>query len=221
MEYILIFFSSLNKITIISFFITFLLLIYQVYVLKKEIKKRKKNIDIPNFKDNNSVKLIKNFNFSEKKENKINFYRDFFLNRFFIILILSLIFLSIFISNLIKDQSQSVSFFNNNNSKEEKIVISPKIKIYNKNWEEIKEEEIKNINYGEDLFIGIEKINDPNIDMARIKINQGEWDSQSITTNFNKEKNVFYRHYKLSTNDAFLKIEAQLHSKIDGWLGSK
>ncbi len=55
--------------------------------------------------------------------------------------------------------------------------------------------------------------------MARIKINQGEWDDQSITTNFNKEKNVFYRKYQLATNEAFLKIEAQLHSTVDGWLG--
>jgi len=73
---------------------------------------------------------------------------------------------------------------------------------------------------GKKVYVGIENINDPNIDMARIKINQGEWDKDSITTNFNQEKNIFFREYFLSTNEAFLKIEAQLHSKIDGWLGN-
>jgi len=220
MEYVINFFSSLNRITIISFFITFFLLIYQVYLLKKEIKKRKKRVeDIPDFKDNGRVNSINDFNFSEQKEKGYTFYQDFFLNRFFIIVILFIVFLSIFIFSLIKDNNQPRLVLNNTIIKEEKIIVSPKIKIYNEKWEEIKEEEIKNINPGKKLFIAVEKIDDSNIDMARIKINQGEWDKQSITNNFNKEKNVFYREYQLATTDAFLKIEAQLHSKIDGWLG--
>jgi hypothetical protein len=219
MEEVITFLSSLNQITIISFFITFFLLIYQVYLLKKEIRKRKKKIDIPDFKDNDGVNPINDLNFGEKKEKKFTFYQDFFLNRVFIVVILFLVFLSIFVFSLIKNNNQSTSVSTAPVGQEKKIIVSPKIKIYNEKWEEIKEEEIKNINHGEKLFIAIEKINDPNIDMARIKINQGEWDNQSITTNFNKEKNVFYREYQLATTDAFLKIEAQLHSTVDGWLG--
>jgi len=219
MEDVITFLSSLNRITIISFFATFFLLIYQVYLLRKEVKKRKKKIDIPDFEDNNGVNPIKDFNFGEKKEKKITFYQDFFLNRVFIIVILFLFFLSIFIFSLIKNNNQSTSVSTTAVSQEKKIIVSPKIKIYNEKWEEIKEEEIKNIAPGVKIFIAVEKIDDPNIDMARIKINQGEWDNQSITTNFNKEKNIFYREYQLATTDAFLKIEAQLHSTIDGWLG--
>jgi len=91
--------------------------------------------------------------------------------------------------------------------------------MYNEKWQELSEEEIKTIRPGTKIIIGIEKINDQNIDMARIKINQGAWDEKSITSHFNQEKNVFYREYQVATNDAFLKIEAQLHSRTEGWLG--
>jgi len=218
MEEIITFLSSLNRLTIISFFITLFLLVYQIYILKKEIKKRNKKINLPDFNNNKDYGFKKDLGSSEKKEKKNIVYQDFSLNKIFIVIILFLVFLSIFIFNLMKRNNQPTPTTYVINE-QKKVFVSPKIKIYNENWEEIKEEEIKNIVPGEKLFIAIEKIDDPNINMARIKINQGQWDNQSITTNFNKEKNVFYREYQLATNEGFLKIEAQLHSTIDGWLG--
>jgi len=218
MEEIINFLSSLNRLTIISFFITLVLLIYQIILLKQEVKKRRKIVDIPNFKEDND--FSSNLNLIKKKEKNI-FQTGFFLNKILIVIILFLVFLAIFIFNLIRDSKNPVLPQSSITIKEEeKIIVSPKIKIYNDNWEEITEDDVKNIMPGKKVYVGIENINDPNIDMARIKINQGEWDKDSITTNFNQEKNIFFREYFLSTNEAFLKIEAQLHSKIDGWLGN-
>jgi len=104
-------------------------------------------------------------------------------------------------------------------NEEKKIILTGKIKIYNEKWQELNDEGLKNLKPGEKIFIGIEKVGFSDIDMARIKINQGAWDKESITQNFNPEKNVFYKEYQVATADAFLKIEAQLHSSTEGWLG--
>ena len=52
MEEVINFFSSVNKISLVSFFITLILLGYQIYLFKKEIKKKKNKINLPDFKDN-------------------------------------------------------------------------------------------------------------------------------------------------------------------------
>jgi len=222
MENILFFISSVNKISIISFFITLILLLYQIYLFKKEIKKRKNKINIPDFKEPSNFPkndLLMNKIDNKKKEN-FSFSTSFFLNKFSIFLILFLISFFIFILSLIGNKNdQGVISQPRSSEQEKKILLRSKIKIYNNKWKEISEEEVRKILPGTKIIVGIEKIDDLNIDMARIKINQGEWDENSITTNFDRKKNVFYREYQIATNESFLKIEAQLHSKTEGWLG--
>jgi len=222
MEQIISFILALNKLTLISFFITLLLLIYQIYLFKKEIKKKKKKIVIPEFNENlNQLEMDKDSSFSIKKNNNLIFYRDFFINKVLIIFIIFVIFLSIFIFSLLTKDNQSTSANQSSNLtvEEKPKIVFYKIKIYNEDWKELTEEEIKKIPPGKKIIIGVETTDDLNIDMARIKINQGQWDQSSLTTKFNDKEKVFYREYQLATGDSFLKIEAQLHSKVDGWLG--
>lgn len=219
METILIILSSINKISLVSFFITLVVLIYQIYLFKKERSKKKNKINIPEFSEK-TFDLSRNTLLIDKKQKeKSIIYPPFFMNKIFVTSILLLILFSLLVFNFIKTRSEQSDILTNQSTQENQVVVSGKIKIYNMNWEEITEDEIKSIRPGTKIIVAIEKIDNSDIDMARIKINQGEWDAQSITTNFNKEKNVFFREYQVATNDSFLKIEAQLHSKSDGWLG--
>lgn len=219
METILIILSSINKISLVSFFITLVVLIYQIYLFKKERSKKKNKINIPEFSEKTFDLSRNTLLIDTKQKEKSIIYPPFFMNKIFVTSILLLILFSLLVFNFIKTRSEQSDILTNQSTQENQVVVSGKIKIYNMNWEEITEDEIKSIRPGTKIIVAIEKIDNSDIDMARIKINQGEWDAQSITTNFNKEKNVFFREYQVATNDSFLKIEAQLHSKSDGWLG--
>ena len=221
MEEVINFFSSVNKISLVSFFITLILLGYQIYLFKKEIKKKKNKINLPDFKDNFDFEKEKKqiFLIEKKDEKKISSFSFFFGNKF-IVFILFLISFFIFIFTMTKNKTPNELPVNSSLTNEEKkIILIGKIKIYNEKWQELNDEELKNLKPGEKIFIGIEKVGFSDIDMARIKVNQGAWDEESITQNFNQEKNVFYKEYQVATADSFLKIEAQLHSKKEGWLG--
>ena len=221
MEEVINFFSSVNKISLVSFFITLILLGYQIYLFKKEIKKKKNKINLPDFKDNFDFEKEKKqiFLIEKKDEKKISSFSFFFGNTF-IVFILFLISFFIFIFTMTKNKTPNELPVNSSLTNEEKkIILTGKIKIYNEKWQELNDEELKNLKPGEKIFIGIEKVGFSDIDMARIKVNQGAWDEESITQNFNQEKNVFYKEYQVATADSFLKIEAQLHSKKEGWLG--
>jgi hypothetical protein len=221
MEEVINFFSSINKISLLSFFVTLILLGYQIYLFKKEITRKKNKINLPDFKDNFYFEKEKKqiFLIEKKDEKKISSFSFFFGNKF-IVFILFLIYFFIFIFTMTKNKTPNELPVNSSLTNEErKIILTGKIKIYNEKWQELNDEELKNLKPGEKIFIGIEKVGFSDIDMARIKVNQGAWDEESITQNFNPEKNVFYKEYQVATADSFLKIEAQLHSSTEGWLG--
>mgnify|MGYP001097154239 CR=1 FL=1 len=215
------FLSSLNKISLISFFITLSLLFYQIYLFKKEIRKKRNKINLPDFKENFYFKEKKPITFIKKdKQDKLFLFSSFFLQRYLIIMILFFVSFFVFIFTLIKkERSHDLRLSQSVINEDKKNFLTGKIKIYNEKWKELTDEELKNLKPGQKIIIGIEKIYNSDIDMARIKVNQGNWDQQDITQSFNPEKNVFYREYQVSTSDSFLKIEAQLHSKTEGWLG--
>jgi len=221
MDELVVFFSSLNKISLISFFITFILLAYQIYLFKKEIKKKVNKINLPDFKENFDLKEKKQINLiKENEKNNFFSFSSLFLKKSFVIFILFFISLFIFIFTLINNERDKELLINEPIvNQDKKITLNGKIKIYNEKWEELTDEELKILKPGQKIIIGIEKIFNSDIDMARIKINQGMWDETTITRNFNAQKNVFYREYQVATSDSFLKIEAQLHSKTEGWLG--
>lgn len=93
------------------------------------------------------------------------------------------------------------------------------LKIYDSAWGEVDSKKNDKAQPGEKLYIGIQTIVEADIDRARIKINTNDWEISDITTLFNPQLKVYYREYIVATGTAQLKIDAQLHSASDGWLG--
>lgn len=99
-------------------------------------------------------------------------------------------------------------------------ISSSGIRVYDLQWNEIPEANYHTaLKPGTQCYIGIQTVAEADIDRARIKVNQKDWAVQDITMQFNKAKNVYYKEYTVATGDATLKIDAQLHSSTDGWLG--
>jgi len=98
-------------------------------------------------------------------------------------------------------------------------VTSAGLKIYNQSWKEIESSTNDKAQPGQKLYIGIQTIVEADIDRARIKVNTNEWQIADITTLFNPQLKVYYKEYTVATGTAQLKIDAQLHSASDGWLG--
>lgn len=210
---------SLNKISLLAFFITMIFVGYQIFLFKKET--HKKNVTtIPDFKSNaTAVRTDTATSHIVKNKNAI-YHRSSFVP-IIIGMILLLIFASIFLfglikSNYISNQRSSVitptPIIN--------LVASKGIKIYNQNWQTIDDNTLVQMKPGQTILVGIATINGVDIDSARIRINKETWDQKDITLSFNKSQGVFYREYAISTGSAFLKIEAELHSVSDGWLGN-
>ena len=117
----------------------------------------------------------------------------------------------------------------NTNQKKQKIATAPVpivreissagLKVYDTSWNEIESKQKDKAQPGEKLFIGIQTIVEADIDRARIKVNERDWQIAHITTLFNPQLKVYYKEYIVATGTAQLKIEAQLHSASDGWLG--
>jgi heme/copper-type cytochrome/quinol oxidase subunit 2 len=98
-------------------------------------------------------------------------------------------------------------------------ISSAGLRIYDKSWNEYTDFKVKRPQDGEIVYIGIQTIQEADIDRARIKINEKDWKINDITTSFNPERQVYYREYMIATGTALLQISAQLHSASDGWLG--
>ena len=98
-------------------------------------------------------------------------------------------------------------------------ITSAGLKIYNESWKEIDNKVDNRVQFGKKIIIGIQTIVEADIDRARIKINTKDWQISDITTLFNPQLKVYYREYIVATGTAQLKIDAQLHSASDGWLG--
>jgi len=203
----------LNKLSLLAFFVTLLVLGYQVYLLHRDTKKKKEKPVVPDFKENQAVLKI---NYTKIDPNlKGTVKREKNNNMIFLIVATVIVIISVFFS----------LFFKGSGNEEEsrpstvKLVISQGIKIYDGQWEILKDEDIANLKDGDKIMVAVESVPDPNVDKARIRINSGRWMVEDETSRYDKVKNLFYREYVVASNDAYIKAEAQLHSKVDGWLG--
>ena len=94
------------------------------------------------------------------------------------------------------------------------------LKVFTNSWVEVNEGDTgRTLKPGAKLYLGIQTIEEADIDRARIKVNEKDWNVAHITSQFNKEKKVYYREYTIASGESKLKIDAQLHSVADGWLG--
>jgi hypothetical protein len=78
---------------------------------------------------------------------------------------------------------------------------------------------LKALESGYKVFIGVKNISGIDIDKARIRINADKWNLEDETSKLEIKTGLFYKEYQIATNETKLKIEAQLHSQTEGWLG--
>lgn len=209
---------SFNKISLVALIVIIGFLSYQIYLLKKETDNKKKTLVVPDFKENSSSTPVPStMVVSQEKKTYTRSSRIPIIIGFVLFFIFGLI----FIGGLLQSKSQDAAKKQNlDPTPIINFVASRGIKIYNQNWQELSDELIKKMQPGQHIIVGIEGVKDPNVDMARIRINKNKWDQADITIQFNRQINIFFKDYFISTGESFLKVEAQFHSKTDGWLGN-
>lgn len=214
------FLLSINKITLIAFFGTALILTYEVKQLRKENENKAKP-NIPKFNQSAKVNptVGKNISVNNKEMRKDKTISHKILIWVLIVMVLVLGIIT-FISGIGYGGDSAAQFQNQTN---QNVVIqevkSNGLKILDSNFKELSPAEINLIQSGNNIILAVEGINEADIDSARIRINSDSWTQSDITTHYNKEKNLYYREYKIATGEEKLKIQAQLHSRTDGWLG--
>lgn len=211
---------SLNKISLLAFIITFCFLVYEFRLLKKE----KKSISKPQIPKFNSANLTSNRfqNVNIQNDNHSSKTNNSPANKFMIILlIMMLIFFAAYtvISLFKKNNLSSTNDSASSTQTEIVTLVSQGIKVYNDKNEEIKQSQIDQYPVGTNIKIGVESVKETDIDKARIRINELTWLPTHETKNYDKKYNIYYISYQIATIPAQLKIEAQLHSLKDGWLG--
>lgn len=211
---------SLNKISLFAFIITLGFLIYEFKLINKE-KRTLNKPQIPKFNNTNPVNttfLNLNTNKNDSSKKTINSSSNKLI---FILTFLMLLFFAIFslYGFFNKNKLTNINDFSNNNQNEDKILVSQGIRIYNDKEVEIVQSQIDQYPVGTNIKIGVESVKEADIDKARIRINEMMWLPNHETQEYDIKNNIYYVNYKIATIPAQLKIEAQLHSLKDGWLG--
>ena len=211
---------SVNKISLLAFIITLGFLVYEFKLLNKE-KRSISKPQIPNFNSAN-IKPDQFQNTATQINTHPNKTNNSSVNKFMIILlIIMLIFFAIFtiISIIKKNKSPLINNPIDNDLTKVKTLVSQGIRIDNDKGEEIIQSQIDQYPIGTNIKIGLESIKEADIDKARIRINDVVWLPSHETKNYDNKHNLYYITYQIATIPAQLKIEAQLHSLKDGWLG--
>lgn len=209
---------SFNKISIVAFFITLGFIIYELYLFRKETI-REKRPDIPKFEEGTSVSLIQSPTLVAKTQEMASVKRPNSVSLYVGVLFL-VIFGLISLFGYLNSKRTVSNEFTISPTPVITFVSSKGIRIFEPEiWKELTNVEVSKLKEGDRILIGIETIKKMDVDRARIRVNETEWKLNHITLNFDSQKNVYYREYTISSGVASLKIEAQLHSLKDGWLG--
>lgn len=206
---------SVNKVSILAFVVILGFLIYEIYQMRGE-KKYASKLDVPQFNPNAAVQTLGGSNTIVQQTGTKKTVSHKLL--IMLLTIMSLFFGGLSLWGVINSSQVTTS----SNSQAQIIiqeVRSPGVKIYNKEWKELTQTEVSQLKPGDAVIIGVVTIPEADIDKARIRVNTGIWDTNHIATQFNNSYNLFYREYMIGSEEGRLKIEAQLHSQKDGWLG--
>ena len=211
---IMYFLSSINKLSVIAFLITLGVLVFEVRLLKKERKSRTKP-KIPEFRESANLQVTPTANLITSKEEKISKPNNLIIIILIILMIVFGIATVLGYSNYNKKNSASkitqtpvVNF-----------ITSKGIKIFDSEFNPISDTYLNQLDPGVTIHIGIETIKGADIDRARIRINENNWQSNHVTVDFIPKYQIYYIKYQVATDESKLNIEAQLHSATDGWLG--
>lgn len=206
------FLTSINKLSLGAFLIVIGGIGYEIYIISRENKHREKPI-IPSFSPNqNTVSTSKNSSAIVIPKTKLVNHNLVIL----IVLILMLMVLGIVtIVSLLANKKTPGTFI------EPRIIVneikSKGIRMFDLNWNEYGAH--TKISPNTTVIIAVETIAGTDIDSARIRVNSIAWRTEDVTSQFNTNMQLFYKEFKIASGETKLKIEAQLHSRQDGWLG--
>lgn len=204
--------TSINKIGLAAFFLTLGFLIYQIYQIRSE-NEAKPDIKMPKFQES-AADFSRNFGSAKPGTGKSLLLIKLGLG----VAILLLIFLTfqIFSNKKVKNLQTQVFI---TATPIINFATSKGIRIFNADFNHISDEKLGKIKPGDKIIIGVETIPNLKIIKGRIRVNRDVWIDEDIVKNFNAPNNVFYKKYLIASNESELKIEAQLYSETDGWLG--
>ena len=211
--------QSVNKVAIIAFFIILVFIGVEVSWIMKGKKKNEK-IEIPDFSNRfgQKVKVATIKQDIPQKNTTRSTPRKFIILTLLCALI-GLVTLFILYINPLEQLT------NKKPSKVIQPVITPIIEVvesegiylYTKNWKKLQDKTVT-LDSLDSIFIGVHTIDGVPIDRARIRVNKNTWNISDETVLFDSTYGVYYKEYSIATNESQLKIDAQLHSKEDGWL---
>lgn len=206
------FISSVNKIAVLAFVAVLGFLVYEMKRMSDEKKKREKPI-VPTL-DLQKPGVQQNHNFTPlpKAPEKERSYTGVLVIGFVAFLTLIGVVAYLITSQIQAKKSTPVAPVVTE-------ISSAGLRLYSSDWKEFTDLKALKPVPGEKIFIGIQTIQEADIDRARIKVNEKDWKINDITTSFNPDLKVYYKEYVVATGEAMLKISAQLHSASDGWLG--
>lgn len=214
------FIISINKISLFAFLAILGYLIYEFYLLKKE-QKIKKIPKVPQFKENLAPKLSNTATVIISKNEEVTHFKKDSLIFFILLILLPIVgFLTVigffFQPNINKKTQELITPIP---TVIERVVESGGILIYDENFKLLDKDDLSKLSSEAALIIGIKTISQVDIDKARIRVNKNFWEITDETKKFDKKNQIFYINYKIASDAQNLKIEAQLHSKTEGWLG--
>lgn len=211
---IIYFLTSINKLSLLAFLITLGVLIYEINLLKKEgLSKTKPKI--PKFEESTTATNIQATPLIIDQPEKITKPNN-------LILVVLIVFLVVF------GLATFYGFYNYNQKKSQdavsptpmvNFITSKGIKIFNGEFNPLSDSELSQIKPAEEIIIGVKTIKGVDIDRARIRVNKDSWQDQDITVDFSPKDEIYYIKYQIASDESKLKIEAQLHSTSEGWLG--
>lgn len=216
MEIVLSVLQSVNILAIVAFLLTTIFLCYEIYLLVRQKKQSDKPV-IPDFKSEVTYgrpKAIKIDNDSLNKKNILLTPNEKIIYVLIIIMVIFIVAGIMAIFSKIEEEEKILM----EKRKKVSIVKSDGIIIYNKEWQELKDTDLKKLRPGDIIKVAIKTIESTDIDKARIRVNKNSWDKDESQIIFDKNRNLFYKEYKVSSSDAKLSVEAQFHSIKDGWL---
>lgn len=205
---------SLNKISLIIFLITCAVLGYEIYLLIKE-KKQRDDPTIPNF-DMNVQRKVQQVQFN-KGEKKMVFSRSnnalIFVMVIFVLVFGFITTIGVFRYGTTKESAKIPV-------KETVITKTSKgIMLFSTEFKTLSEEDLRMLQAGDTIIIGVDKVQGSDIDMAKILVNSTDWADAVVTDKYDTKHNIYYITHTVASGEAQLYFKAQLHSKKDGWLG--
>jgi len=213
------FLISINKISLVAFIFTLGVVIHEYRLLKLE-RKKVKAPEIPQFKDKYAAAFKKNEVVVLDSEEQQ--YKPHSAKTLLILIIVMIFFALASLVGFVFQGKSNNSAISNQSAAiplvEEKIITSDGILIFDENFNLLKDEELSKLEPQKKIIVGIKTLEGTDIDKARIRINKNIWQPEDETKKFEKKNKVFYIEYQLASDEARLKIEAQLHSRSDGWL---